>query len=67
MGFAKGFWGETLGFGTGERARGVEGCSGVEGREEMGVVIVLELVGDVGGVLVVLLLGTVEGLGGRGG
>lgn len=57
VGLAKGVLGEPLGLGTGE-----EGCSGVEGREEMGVVMVLESVGDFGGVL---LLGTVEGLGGR--
>lgn len=64
MGLAKG---EPLGLGTGEGRRGVEGCSGVEGREEMDVVMVLELVGDVGGVLVMLLLGKTQGLGGRGG
>lgn len=63
VGLAKGFWGETRGLGTG--GRGVEAGSGVEGREEMGVVTVLKLVGDGGGV--VLHLGTVKGLGGRGG
>lgn len=66
VGIANGFWGDTLGLGTGGGGRGVEGCSGVDGREEMGVVMVLELVGD-GGVVLVLLLGTIEGLGGRGG
>lgn len=65
VGLTKGFWGGTLGLGTGKGGRRVEGCSGVEGREDMGVLMVLELVGVVGEV--VLHLGSVEGLGGRGG
>lgn len=64
VGLTKGFWGGTLGLGTGKGGRRVEGCSGVEGREDMGVLMVLELVGVV---VVVLHLGSVEGLGGRGG
>lgn len=65
VGLAKGFWGETRVVGMGEGGRRVEAGSCIEGREEMGVVTVLESVGDAGGV--VLLLGTVKGLGGRGG
>lgn len=65
VGFAKGLWGESLGLGTGEVGQEEESCSGVGGREEMGVVTVLELVVDVGGV--VLRLWSVEGLGCKGG
>ena len=64
VGLAKGLSGETLGLGTGGEEMGEEGCLGVEGREEMSVVMVLELVGDFGGLL---FLGTVDSLGGRGG
>lgn len=64
VGLTKGFWGETLGLGAREGETGVQGCSSVEGREEMGV-MVLELVGDVGGALP--LVETVKGVGGRGG
>lgn len=55
--------GEPLSLGTGEGRSGVEGCSGVKGREEMDVVMALVSVG----VLVILLLGKTQGLGGRGG
>lgn len=64
VGLAKGLLGENLGLGKGGGGRWLEGCSGVEGREEMGVVRVHESVHDVGPVLVVLCLKTVEGLGG---
>lgn len=65
MGLAKGFLGKTLGLGTGEKGRGLGSCSVVEGVLEMGVVMA-ELVDEFGEILLVLV-GTIEGLGGRGG
>lgn len=67
VGLAKGFLGETLGLGTGEESARVKSSSGVEGREEMGVVIALDLVGDAEGELLVLLLGTIADLGRKAG
>ena len=66
VGLARGLFGETTGLGTGEGGKVVGSCSGVEGREEEGVVRELESKGDTKEEQK-LFKGIAEGFGGRGG